>query len=625
MTRLSILILCFLFTTPLFAQLGFCEGSKGDPIFQEDFGSGTGYGAPLSTGITNFNFVTQDPQDGEYTISTIIGRQIRSWHSSFPNTSVSNGRALIVNAGFTSGRFYRTEISGLCENTTYEFSAYLMNVFNASSGACANGGIPVNVRFEIWDETDTQILKQGSTGSINSTTSPKWEQFALTFKSEAGQNNVILKMFNNGNGGCGNDLAIDDIIFRSCGDLTSINTNGAINTGLVVCEENAPITKTLVATPDNSVYQTHAYQWQESENGEIWTNILGATQSDFEIIMLSSSRYYRVKVAEDVVNLNNNLCSSFSEAFYIEILQKPAAPISLGDKNICTGDLIPEIAVTNTESERINWYSESVGGVLLGEDSFSFQPEAAGVFYAEAENAYYDCEPSERTPIRVVVNEVPVLEDETLQLCPGSTSLLDTQVSGYSYSWSTGESSQSINISQSGIYTVEVTTDQSCSSTKTFTVVPVDNAEILSVESDENSVIITPANTGVFEFSLDGINYQTSNVFLGVSSGVYTAYIRDLSACNTVSQTFPHIVVSKMISPNGDGYNDFFELKGLEFFPSSEIMIFDRYGKLLKSGNGVNFSWNATLNGTNLPASDYWYHIIIEGYATLKGHFSVMR
>ena len=625
MTRLSILILCILFTAPLFAQLGFCDGSKGDPIFQEDFGSATGYGSPLGTGVTNYNFVSQDPQDGEYTISSILGRQITSWHSYPSNLTPSGGRALIVNAGFTSGQFYRTNISGLCENTTYEFSAYIMNIYNSESAACANGDIPVNVKFQIWDETDTQLLKEGSTGSINSTSFQLAEQYALTFKSVPGQNNVILKIFNNGDGGCGNDLAIDDIIFRSCGDLTSINTNGAINTGFVVCEENAPISKILVATPDNTVYQTHAYQWQESEDGEIWTNILGATQSDFEIIMLSSSRYYRVKVAEDVVNLNNNLCSSFSEAFYIEILQKPAAPISLGDKNICTGDIIPEISVAITENLRVNWFTESSGGVLLRGDSFSFQPAAAGVFYAEAINENYDCDPSARTPIRVLINDVPVLEDEDLQLCPGSTLLLDAKLAGYNYSWSTGESRQSIIVSQPGTYSVEVITDQACSAIKIFTVTNVDNAEISSVESDVNTVIIKPANTGVFEYSLDGMNFQTSNVFLGVSSGVYTAYIRDLSACNTASLIFPHIVVSKMISPNGDGYNDSFALKGLEFFPTSEILIFNRYGKLLKSGNGVNFSWNGTLNGINLPAADYWYHIIIEGYAPLKGHFSLLR
>ncbi|CAM4198252.1 T9SS type B sorting domain-containing protein [Gillisia hiemivivida] len=608
-----------------FAQLGFCEGSKGDPIFQEDFGSGAGYGTALATGITSYNFVTQDPQDGEYTVSDIVGRQITSWHSYFPNTTLSGGRALIVNAGFTSGQFYKTNISGLCENTTYEFSAYLMNIYNSTSGACPNGDIPVNVKFQIWDETDTQLLKEGSTAAIPASSTPEWEQFALTFKSEAGQNNVILKIFNNGDGGCGNDLAIDDIIFRSCGDLTSIDTDGATNTGITICEEDAPVTKTLVATPDNSVYQTHAYQWQQSANGEDWVNIAGATQSEFTIGMLSSSNYYRIKVAEDVVNLNNNLCSSFSEAFFIEILKEPDTPISEGDKFICEGEVIPRITVVNAENVRINWYSAAVDGVLLKEDSFSYQPEEAGVFYAEAENADYDCNASARTPIRVVINDVPVLEDEELQLCPDSALVLDTKLSGYTYIWSTGESTQSINVSQSGTYSVEVVTDQACSSTKIFAVVPVDNASIGSVKSDENTVIITPANTGIFEYSLDGINFQSSNVFLNVPSGVYTAYMRDLSACKTVLLQFPHIVVSKMISPNGDGYNDSFKLKGLEFFPSSEIMIFDRYGKLLKSGNGVNFSWNGSFNGTNLPASDYWYHIKIEGYATLKGHFSLMR
>lgn len=625
MIRFLFLITFFLITGSSFAQLGFCDGSKGDPIFQEDFGSGTGYGPALATGITSYNFVTQDPQDGEYTVSDIVGRQITSWHSYFPNTTLSGGRALIVNAGFTSGQFYKTNISGLCENTTYEFSAYLMNIYNSTSGACPNGDIPVNVKFQIWDETDTQLLKEGSTAAITASSTPEWEQFALTFKSEAGQNKVILKIFNNGDGGCGNDLAIDDIIFRSCGDLTSIDTNGATNTGLVVCKEDTPVTKTLVATPDNTVYQTHSYRWQQSANGEDWMNILGATQSEYTIVMLSSSNYYRVKVAEDVVNLNNNLCSSFSEAFFAEIIKKPDAPISMGDKFICAGDVIPEIAVNNTENLRINWFSEAIGGVMLRENSFSYQPEEAGVFYAEAIDGDYDCDPSARTPIRVVINDVPVLEDEELQLCPGSTLLLDVKLSGYTYSWTTGESSQSIIVSQPGTYSVEVITDQACFTTKTFTVAPVDNAEISSVESDVNTVIIKPANTGVFEYSLDGLNFQTSNVFLDVSSGVYTAYMRDLSECKVVSLQFPHIVVSKMISPNGDGYNDFFTLKGLEFFPSAEIRIFDRYGKLLKSGNGVNFSWNATLNGINLPASDYWYHIIIEGYATLKGHFSVMR
>lgn len=66
-------------------------------------------------------------------------------------------------------------------------------------------------------------------------------------------------------------------------------------------------------------------------------------------------------------------------------------------------------------------------------------------------------------------------------------------------------------------------------------------------------------------------------------------------------------------------------MRGIEYFDSSEIRIFDRYGKLIKAGKGPGFTWNGTLEGKNLPADDYWYFISISGYGELKGHFSLLR
>ena len=75
-----------------YGQLGFCEGSKGDPIFHEDFGQGSGTGDELGSAITSYTFVRQDPQDGEYTISDDIGNQILSWHDYLPSSTTSGGR-----------------------------------------------------------------------------------------------------------------------------------------------------------------------------------------------------------------------------------------------------------------------------------------------------------------------------------------------------------------------------------------------------------------------------------------------------------------------------------------------------------------------------------------------------
>ncbi|UJH91762.1 hypothetical protein LZ575_03515 [Antarcticibacterium sp. 1MA-6-2] len=109
MTRWFFLLFLFC-SSPLMAQLGFCEGSKGDPIFQETFGTGDNSGPALPSNATSYTYVTGDPSDGQYTISNRIGQNIPSWHSYFPSGTESNGKALVVNASYTSGQFYRTEI-----------------------------------------------------------------------------------------------------------------------------------------------------------------------------------------------------------------------------------------------------------------------------------------------------------------------------------------------------------------------------------------------------------------------------------------------------------------------------------------------------------------------------------
>ncbi len=329
--KLSLTFLFLILSFSSFAQLGFCEGSKGDPIFQFDF-SGSGQSFQQ---YTTYNLVSQSPQDGSYTVSSNLDIQSDSWHSYFPQTTVSNGNAMIVNASYEAGLFFEIQIPNLCENTTYEFSAFLMNIYDRSSNVCGDGGIPINVRFEIWDETDTELINGGDTGDIASTTSPQWDQYGLTFQTEPGQETVILKIFNNGEGGCGNDLAIDDIIFRSCGDLTLIESPETETAEIGLCEENAPGTYTLTAIPDNAVYQDHFYQWQSKLEGEEFTDIPGATNQEYTASNITETTYYRVKVAEDQVNLSSALCSSASDEFIIRFIESPTAPVSAGDVDWC--------------------------------------------------------------------------------------------------------------------------------------------------------------------------------------------------------------------------------------------------------------------------------------------------
>jgi len=181
------------------------------------------------------------------------------------------------------------------------------------------------VRFEIWDSTDTNRLAFGDTGDIFETANLNWQEFGLVFQTLAGQSTVILKMRNNGQGGCGNDLAIDDIEFKSCGDTVAV-TDSNNNSAITLCSAQVPFISTLTATPDFSVYNTHFYQWQEStDNGVTWTDIIGQTNQTL-LISASNTTYYRTKVAEVAINLSNLQCVSFSDEYQLTINQLPPIP-----------------------------------------------------------------------------------------------------------------------------------------------------------------------------------------------------------------------------------------------------------------------------------------------------------
>ena len=614
------------FTKTINAQLGFCSGSKGDPIFHEDFGSGSGTGNPLAAGITNYTYVVGDPQDGQYTISDQISQQIGSWHNSLPSTTVSNGRALIVNADYTAGLFYQTPISGLCENASYEFSAYLMNIFNAASGVCEGSGIPINVRFEIWNANDTQLLKQGSTGDIAGSSTAFWEQYAMTFQSQPGQNSIILKMFNNSEGGCGNDLAIDDIIFSSCGDLTTISPSNSTENEISLCEESLPQTISLEANPDFSVYSDHYYQWQRSPDGQTWNDIPGATQEQFSTTSIATDTYFRVQVAEDPVNLADNLCSTFSEVFYVEVIPIPPIPTSNGDVFSCDNGTPPQLSVSVSSPYEVNWFDSATSITPIATNTETFTPSENGTYFAEAYLPNSACNPGAKIQLNYNLYESPQLSaDELIEICAGDSLELSTAISDVMYDWSTGATTPSITVFEEGSYSLTVTNSDGCTATKTFTVNFIQEPEITEILVDNGFIKILTLQEGNFLYSLDGNTFQTSNKFQVKEGGVYTAYVKDSEACGVSAREFPVLLYPKFITPNQDGANDIFQLKGTEYFSSSELLIFDRFGKLLFRQNGKRFLWDGSYNGKYLPSNEYWFMVTIEGMPSVKGHFSLIK
>ncbi|MEP0265827.1 T9SS type B sorting domain-containing protein [Dokdonia sp.] len=605
----------------MYSQLSFCEGDLGDPIFTEDFGSGTTNGPALDPAVTTYTYVNNAPQDGFYTISSQL-QQLGAFHSGLDNTLGDvDGRAFIVNASFTADQFYNRTITGLCENTSYEFSAFLLNLYNSASGVCANTGIPVNVRFQIWDSTDTILLGSGDTGNIDGTSTPIWTQYGLVFETGVSQTEVILKMINNGDGGCGNDLAIDDIVFRACGDITTISSEISGEDDLILCNNQSSLSTTLTVTATPDVF----LQWQVSLDGANWNTIPGATSLTYITPGITTQTFYRVNTATDIDNLDNVFCSFFSDPYLIDFIEGPEAPISNGDSMFCDNEDIPAITVTTTQGSEVRWFASQTSAEVLATGT-SYTPETMGTFYAQSFVIGTDCGSTSRTPVTLSQLTAPVFNNpiQTLGICNGQEiKVLSAGLSNVQYLWSTGETTPSIEIETGGVYTVTVTNDGGCNATKTFQVEGFDPPVIANVFSQGESIVIEVETDGDFEYSLDGVFYSSTPVFRNQPGGLKTIFARNRNGCPFVLTEFYHFNIPTFFSPNNDGINDFFRLPDASFFSSSFIRVFDRFGKLLASGNGLTFKWDGTYQGKLLLPNDYWYEIETNDRLVV-GHISLL-
>ncbi|KIA87384.1 MAG: T9SS type B sorting domain-containing protein [bacterium] len=337
---------------------------------------------------------------------------------------------------------------------------------------------------------------------------------------------------------------------------------------------------------------------------------------------------------------------SKSTTYYIETEYGLCEKYSTRTPVTATINNIPVITTTNsrftlcgpgsvtldakTTEGTIYWYSELTGNNLIAIGTSITRDIAVNTtFYVEAINK--NCTTGTRVPVEVVVYKLPIIPDEKLVICESKKLTIDAKISeiGMTYLWSTGEKNQTIEISKAGTYTVDITrpAPESCTVKKTITVSENPAPVIESISVDGTTVTVILKNPAIYyEYSIDGVNYQSSNVFANSLAGLQTAYVREINYCSYDTQNFIVLIVPKFFTPNNDTYNDLWEVEGLINYPEAEVTIFDRYGKLITQLNALKQTWDGTLNKNPLPASDYWYVLKIDNTKPeMRGHFSLKR
>lgn len=160
-----------------------------------------------------------------------------------------------------------------------------------------------------------------------------------------------------------------------------------------------------------------------------------------------------------------------------------------------------------------------------------------------------------------------------------------------------------------------------------------------AIDGEERISIIVenPTDTRLFEYALDEGAYQDSRIFYDVLNGTHRVWVRYKDQRSICPQYVDIFVLGypKFFTPNGDGFNDTWNIPTLKGHPEAVIYIYDRYGKLLSQFNPASGGWDGTFNGKPMPSTDYWFTVEyleeakqanqVPRKVQYKGHFSLKR
>lgn len=202
-----------------------------------------------------------------------------------------------------------------------------------------------------------------------------------------------------------------------------------------------------------------------------------------------------------------------------------------------------------------------------------------------------------------------------------------------------GETNTSFTTSTVSLYSVKVTNISNvanCASVFNFStqnsIVPntitITPNELIAFGIDNViTAIVTPPSTD-YLYSINGSAFQSSNIFTNIPGGDYTLTVINQFGCGNITAPFTIVDYPNYFTPNADGYNDTWNIKGSSALDTAIIRIFDRYGKLLSEIDTNGAGWNGMYNNKPLPSTDYWFTIEYTKDTIkkeFKGHFSLIR
>lgn len=394
------------------------------------------------------------------------------------------------------------------------------------------------------------------------------------------------------------------ITVNTAGTYSVINTlNGCIAKDTInIAVTSAPVVN---LGNDTSICSYNTLQLDATNPGASYLWNTGATTST---ITVNTTGEYSI-----TASLNG--CSTKDT---INVIVTPAPIVNFGaDTSICENSTLQLNAA----------YAGATHNWSTGATTSSISVSTAGTYWVV--NTLNGCTATDT--INTTIQTAPVINiGPDTSICEYDTIVLSVNYPGATYLWNTGATTSSIPVSDSGTYSVTASLN-GCSAIDSVNVLyklmPVANAGV---------DIVIPTNTTA---QLNATQHSNNAGYLWspvgtlsdpaipnpiaspVTATEYILQVTSVDGCIAedkmmVRITFP-LVIPNAFSPNGDNINDVWRIANIEFYPTSKVFVYNRYGQQVFFSEGYGNPWDGKSKGKPLPPSTYYYLIDIgEGRKT---------
>lgn len=407
------------------------------------------------------------------------------------------------------------------------------------------------------------------------------------------------------------------------------------------------------------------FDWTVTQNGVSGaisqTNVANSSSAEITNVLTATGTNSGTVIYTVTPKLGS--CYGNPQSIVVNVNPIPTATFGSNPSAICSGQST-SISMSSPNANAVFQWSLVLngvtvqGGVLSGtssgnsftiNDTFMTTGNIQGTAEYTINTVLGEC----NGPVKkytVVVNPLPRITLTGGGICLDknnnvlSTFLLDTGLNstGYTFTWShngsviagaNGSTYLVDDLSEIGNYSVQVsnvcTSDAATATVEAFYAAEQASYVVSNYFEENQTITINVAGQGSYLYSIDGGEFQSSNIFVDVPPGEHYVNIHDTNGCTDIllehifTIGYPHY-----FTPNADGYHDTWNIWALKNQTNSEIHIFDRYGKVLKSIRPSGEGWDGTFNGRDLPSTDYWFTVKFSENNTEKvfrSHFSLKR